>query len=129
MNRLRIRTLKDLQPLVKTGKYRLGSHAVKHARAEGFNEKDMVYALLHGKELLRYQEEQRLLVLGYMHISPEVKLPLHVIVEYATPRRVDIVTAFIPKDPHRVISRTRLAEMLRYDKHTVQSRIVGTALS
>jgi len=129
MKRLRLRTLKELQPLIKVGKYRLGTHAKKHARAEGFSEKDIVYALLHGKELLRYQEDERLLVLGYMHISPEVTIPLHVIVEYATPRRVDIVTAFIPKDPNRVISRTRLAELLRYDKHKVESSMVGNAFS
>lgn len=129
MKRLRLRTLEDLKPLIKLGKYRIGSHAIRHARCEGFSEQDMIGTLLYGKELLRYKEDQRLLVLGHIQVSETVKIPLHVVAEYATPKRVDIVTAFIPKDEHRVISRTRLAEMLRYDKHVVQSRMVGSAFS
>ena len=123
--RLRRRTLADLRPLVKEGKYRIAPHAVKHAFSEGFTEKDIVGAILYGKELLRYIEDERMLVLGYMVVSPEVKIPLHVVLEHKLPRHVEIVTAFIPKEAHRVMSRDRLAEFLRHDRHEVEVKIIG----
>lgn len=114
--RPRVRTLLELRPLVKQGNYRIGPHALRHASCEGFAEKDMVAAALYGQELVRYLEDERLLALGYICPSPEVRIPLHVVLEYAHPRWVDIVTAYIPTDAHRAVSRTRLAELLRYDK-------------
>lgn len=129
MKKIRYRTLEDLRPLIRVGKYRLGPHATQHAKCEGFTEKDMIGTLLYGRELMRYHEDERLLVLGYIQLKSDIQIPLHVVIEYSTPRRVDIVTAFIPKDAHRVISRTRLAEMLRYDQHKPRSQIVGQALS
>lgn len=114
--RLRVRTLEDLQPLVQDGRYRIGPHALRHAACEGFAEKDMVAAALYGQELVRYLEDERLLALGYIYPSPAVKIPLHVVLEYARPRWVDIVTAYIPVKAYSAVSRTRLAEILRYDQ-------------
>lgn len=113
--RVRVRTLSELRPLVQEGRYRLGPHVLKHAACEGFAEKDVVAAALFGQELVRYTEDERLLVLGYICPSIEVRIPLHVVLEYARPKWVDMVTAFIPTHPHSAVSRTRLAEMLRYD--------------
>lgn len=123
--RLRKRTLGDLQPLVKDGRYRIGPHANKHATCEGFTEKDILATVLYGRELMRYVQDERLLVLGFIRPSPEVHIPLHVVLDYSTPRWVDVVTAFIPLEPHRVVSRARLAEALRYDRHVPASRWVG----
>jgi hypothetical protein len=109
--------LADLQPLVRDGRYRIARHAVRHAAAEGFTERDIVATILHGRELVRYLEDERLLVLGWLPVSAEVKLPLHVVLEFSRPRFVEVVTAFIPRDPHRAMSRTRLAEVLRWDGH------------
>jgi hypothetical protein len=92
---------------------------------EGFTEQDMVGCLLYGRELLRYTEDQRLLILGYIHPSPVVKIPLHVVAEYRRYGWVDIVTAFIPQEAHQITSRARLAEMLRYDRHEVKQEKVG----
>lgn len=125
VRKIRKRTLADLQPLIRAGHYRVGPHAAQHAVCEGFFERDMVAAALYGKELLRYTEDERLLVLGYMRPSPEVAIPLHVVLEYSRPRRVDFVTAFIPKNAHKVMSRERLAELLRYDRHVPKARLVG----
>lgn len=111
------RVLEDLKPLVRDGRYRIARHAVRHAAAEGFTERDIVATILHGRELVRYLEDERLLVLGWLPVSAEVKLPLHVVLEFSRPRFVEVVTAFIPRDPHRAISRTRLAEVLRWDGH------------
>lgn len=114
--RPRVRTLQELRPLVQDGCYRVGPHALRHASCEGFSEKDMVGAALYGQELARYLEDERLLALGYIHPSPAVKIPLHVVLEYTRPRQVDFVTAYIPARAHHAVSRTRLAEILRYDQ-------------
>lgn len=123
--RPRRRTLQDLRPHVREGRYRIGGHAVKHAACEGFTERDIVGAVLYGRELMRYLDDERLLVLGYIPAGSTVKIPLHVVIEYRKARWVDVVTAFIPSDPHRVVSRARLAEMLRYDRHEPRARRVG----
>ena len=119
------RTLEDLRPLVRDGRYRIARHAVRHAAAEGFTEHDMVATLLHGRELVRYLEDERLLVLGWLPVSGSVKLPLHVVVEFRVSRLVEVITAFIPHDPHRALSRTRLAEVLRWDGHEPRAVLDG----
>ena len=119
------RTLDDLRPLVRDGRYRIARHAVRHAAAEGFTEHDMVATLLHGRELVRYLEDERLLVLGWLPVSGSVKLPLHVVVEFRVSRLVEVITAFIPHDPHRALSRTRLAEVLRWDGHEPRAVLDG----
>lgn len=126
--RPKVRTLEELRPLIREGRYRVGSHAVRHANCEGFTERDMVSAILYGRELLRYWQDQRLLALGYIRPSADIQIPLHVVIEYKKTRWIDIVTAFIPEEAHRVVSRGRLAEMLRHDRHEVKSRFVGPAL-
>jgi hypothetical protein len=102
---------------VRAGQYRLGPHAARHAACEGFVERDVVDAVLFGREIVRYVADERLLVLGYVSVSREVRIPLHVVLEYSRARWVDVVTAFIPDEPHRPVSRRRLAEILRYDRH------------
>ncbi|WP_038056281.1 DUF4258 domain-containing protein [Thermus amyloliquefaciens] len=111
----KLRRLEDLLPHLREGRYRLGPHVAKHMLQEGFTELDVLRALEWGRELAIYPEDQRMLVLGYMVFPPRLKLPLHVVLEYATPRHVDIVTAFIPKEPYRVYSRARLAAIVRFD--------------
>lgn len=123
--RIRKRTLTELRPLVREGRYRIGPHANRHATCEGFTERDMIATVFYGRELMRYTEDERLLVLGFISPSRHVRIPLHVVLDYSKPRWVDIVTAFIPIDPHRVVSRARLAEALRYDRHVPSSRWVG----
>ncbi|MEM7734343.1 MAG: DUF4258 domain-containing protein [Deinococcota bacterium] len=117
----RVRALDDLRPYVRKGWYRIAPHANKHAICEGFTERDMVAAVLYGRELIRYLEDERLLALGFIRPSASVKIPLHVVLEYSKPRWVDVVTAFVPKDAYRVVSRTRLAELLRYDREERQA--------
>jgi hypothetical protein len=119
------RKLEQLRPFVREGRYRIGSHATKHATCEGFSEQDMVEVMLTGNELLHYWQDKRLLVLGYIELSSTVKIPLHVVMEYGKPRWVDIVTAFIPEEPHQITSRARLAELSRHDRHERSVRRVG----
>ena len=51
------RSLAELRPHVRDGRYRLGPHVTRHALAEGFTEQDVVMTLLHGRELARYLED------------------------------------------------------------------------
>jgi hypothetical protein len=119
------RMLEQLRPFIREGRYRIGSHATKHATCEGFSEQDMVEVMLSGNELLHYWQDKRILVLGYIELSSSVKIPLHVVMEYGKPRWVDIVTAFIPEEPHQITSRARLAELSRHDRHEQKVRRVG----
>ncbi|AEB11839.1 hypothetical protein [Marinithermus hydrothermalis] len=115
MRKRRLRRLEELIPHLREGRYRIGPHVAKHMVQEGFTELDVVQAVRWGRELAVYPEDERMLVLGYIVVSPRLKLPLHVVLEYHKARWVDIVTAFIPREPHRVYSRARLAAILRFD--------------
>lgn len=115
LRRPRIRRLEELLPYIRQGRYRIGPHVAKHMLQEGFIEQDVLQAVEWGREMAVYPEDQRMLVLGYMVFPPQLRLPLHVVLEYREPRWVDIVTAFIPKKPHQVYSRARMAAILRFD--------------
>jgi len=111
----KIRRLEELLPHLREGRYRIGPHVAKHMVQEGFTELDVLRAVEWGRELAVYAEDERMLVLGYMVVPPRLKLPLHVVLEYKNSRWVDVVTAFIPRDPHRVYSRARVAALVRFD--------------
>jgi hypothetical protein len=96
-----------------------------HAASEGFAELDIVRTVLYGRELARYWKDERLLVLGYIPVGPTVKIPLHVVHEFSKSRWVDVVTAFMPHDPYMVMSRERLAEVLRYNRNVARTTVVG----
>ncbi|MBF6593915.1 MAG: DUF4258 domain-containing protein [Thermaceae bacterium] len=115
VKRPRIRRLEELLPFLREGRYRIGPHVARHMLQEGFIEHDVLQAVEWGRELAVYPEESRMLVLGYMVFPPQLRLPLHVVLEYRENRQVDIVTAFIPKKPHHVYSRARIAAILRFD--------------
>ncbi|BDP41196.1 hypothetical protein DAETH_11650 [Deinococcus aetherius] len=110
-----------LRDAVYEGKYHLCPHAIGHARAEGFLEQDIVHVLVAGRVRAVYPEDRRWLVCGYFE-SHGVALPLHVVVEHAPDGHLDVVTAFVPKQPHHIISRARLAVMLRYDDERIRTR-------
>ena len=110
-----------LREAVYDSRYHVCPHAIAHARAEGFLEHDIMHVLLAGRVRAVYPEDHRWLVCGYFE-AHRVKLPLHVVVEHHADGWLDIVTAFVPKNPHHIISRQRLAVMLRYDDEKIQAR-------
>lgn len=114
-----------LREAVLDGRFAIKSHAREHARGEGFLEHDILGVLMSGRVRAVYIHENRWLVAGYFH-SLGVKLPLHVVVEPHSDG-FDVVTAFVPKHPHDILSRQRMAVMLRYDREEVAGRraIVG----
>lgn len=117
------RALNLLREVVWEGRYEIKSHAQQHARAEGFFEKDIVYVLETGKVRAIYPRERRWLVMGYFRVA-DLRLPLHVVVEFQSKRHfVDVVTAYIPKNPHQIVSRQRLALMLRHDQTEIRGKV------
>lgn len=110
-----------LRDAVLFSRFEVKSHAIGHARAEGFLEHDIIEVLMRGRVRAVYPEERRWLVCGYFEAC-RVKLPLHVVVEHHADGWMDIVTAFVPKNPHHIISRQRLAVMLRYDEEQIRAR-------
>lgn len=116
-------SLIDLQDLIWHGRYSVKAHAARHARAEGFTETDIVHVLENGRELAVYPEDSRMLILGYISFSRQLHIPLHVVIDYSPYRWLDIVTAYIPDQPYRVVSRERVA-ILVSDKreHTIRPR-------
>ncbi|WP_081909025.1 DUF4258 domain-containing protein [Deinococcus sp. YIM 77859] len=110
-----------LREAVYEGRYHLCPHAIGHARAEGFLEHDIIDVLVAGRVRAVYPIERRWLVCGYFEACG-VRLPLHVVVEHQRDGFLDVVTAFVPKQPHHIISRARLAVMLRYDDEKIRTR-------
>ncbi len=117
-------TLKELQPLLWQGRYSLRPHAARHAIAEGFLETDIVEVLERGRELAVYLEDKRMLVLGYVRFSPSLQLPLHVVLDYSQWDWLDVVTAFIPDNPYRVVSRERVAILIEHGPRFNRERVV-----
>ena len=109
-----------LRDLVHDGHYHVCPHAVGHARAEGFLEPDIVNVLVSGRVRAIYPQEHRFLVCGFFE-SGGIRLPLHVVAQMYQDG-LDVVTAFIPKHPHHIISRARLAVLLRWDEEQLQLR-------
>ncbi|MBB6018444.1 hypothetical protein HNQ04_003725 [Deinococcus radiopugnans ATCC 19172] len=109
-----------LRDAVYDTRYHVCPHAIGHARAEGFLEHDIINVLLSGRVRAVYPEDRRWLVCGTFEACG-VALPLHVVVQYYRDGHLDIVTAFVPKHPHHIISRARLAVMLRYDDQQIRA--------
>ncbi|GGJ80792.1 DUF4258 domain-containing protein [Deinococcus aquiradiocola] len=109
-----------LRDLVYDGHYHVCAHAVGHARAEGFLEPDIVGVLVSGRVRAVYPQERRFLVCGFFE-SGGIRLPLHVVAQMYEDG-LDVVTAFIPKHPHHIISRARLAVLLRWDDEQMRAR-------
>lgn len=85
-----------LRKRIQRGEYLVKSHAVQHALKEGFDRRNMVEAVLNGKIIEVYPDENRALICGQPTVSENLKLYLHIVCEYADPVYVEFVTAYIP---------------------------------
>ena len=107
-----------LRDLVYDGHYHVCPHAVGHARAEGFLEPDIAGVLVSGRVRAVYPQEHRFLVCGFFE-SVGIRLPLHVVAQMYEDG-LDVVTAFVPRHPHHIISRARLAVLLCWDEEQLR---------
>jgi len=113
-----------LRDAIFDGNYEIKPHAQQHARGEGFLEQDIIQVLDTGRVRAVYPEDRRWLVCGYFD-AHGYTLPLHVVVELKEDGRwIDVVTAFVPKHPHHIVSRSRLALMLRWDQEQAKHKVV-----
>ena len=83
---------------VRDGEYLVKSHAVQHALKEGFERKHMVEAVLGGRVIEEYPDQQRALICGNIVLSEGLEIYLHVVCEYADPVYAEFVTAYVPDE-------------------------------
>lgn len=92
--------LKSIKRLIKSGKYRVRIHTIRHMIEDGFNEANIVETVTgHSKIIENYPDECRCLILGSFHFTEAITSPLHVVCDYSRSDLVDIVTAYIPQKP------------------------------
>lgn len=90
--------LEVIRKRVREGKYLFRSHAVVHALKEGFERRHIVDAVLQGKVIEDYPEEQRVLVCGTTMLTESASIYLHVVCEYSDDVFVEFVTAYLPDE-------------------------------
>lgn len=112
-----------IRSLVENGSYELGHHALAHMMEEGFDKEHCVGAVMGGRLLETYPEQDRFLVAGFFHLSARTLCPLHVVCELAaasrsatslpTPQKslVRFVTAYIPRPPEWISPHTRARKL------------------
>ena len=83
---------------VRTESYLVKSHAVQHVLKEGIERRHMVEAILNGRIIEEYPDNQRVLICGQTTFLEESTVYLHVICEYADQVYVELVTAYIPDE-------------------------------
>lgn len=88
--------IETIQKRIQAGHYLTRSHAVQHAIKEGFERRHIVEAVLNGKIIEVYPDDQRLLICGRFSFSQTSTIYLHVVCEYADPVYVEFITAYIP---------------------------------
>jgi len=90
--------LEIIHQRIKAGKYLIRSHAVKYALKEGFNRQHIIEAVLKGKIIEEYPDQERVLFCGKTALTENIRIYLHVVCEYADRIYVEIITAYIPDE-------------------------------
>ena len=90
--------IQSIRECIRLGNYFVKSHAAIHALKEGFDREQMVEAILNGKVIEIYPENQRLLICGQVTFATNTTVYLHVVCECADLIYVDIVTAYLPDE-------------------------------
>lgn len=83
---------------VKNGDYLVKSHAVIHALKEGFDQQQMIEAVLNGKIIEEYSDDKRVLICGKVSLTKSAVIYLHIVCESADEIYIDFVTAYIPDE-------------------------------
>lgn len=82
---------------IQAGNYLVKSHAIQHALKEGFNRKHMVEAVLNGRIIEEYPDDQRVLISGTTLLE-NISVHLHIVCEFADSVFIEFVTAYIPDE-------------------------------
>lgn len=89
--------IETIRNRIQAGNYLVKSHAIQHALKEGFNRKHMVEAILNGKIIEEYPDDQRVLISGTILLE-NITVYLHIVCEYADPAFTELVTAYLPDE-------------------------------
>ena len=90
--------IEKIRERVRAGNYLAKGHAIQHALKEGFDREHMVEAILNGRIIEEYTDDQRALICSQITLQKNVDIYLHVVCEYADPTYVEFVTAYIPDE-------------------------------
>ncbi|MDE0635749.1 MAG: DUF4258 domain-containing protein [Candidatus Poribacteria bacterium] len=90
--------LQTIRERVQNGSYIVKSHAILHAQKEGFQVKHMVEAMLNGRIIEVYPDDERVLICGRSTLLENIVVYLHVVCEYSDPLYIEFVTAYIPDE-------------------------------
>jgi hypothetical protein len=90
-------TIEQIRNIINQGNYLIKSHAIFHALKEGFERKNMLEAIEHGKIIENYPLENRLLICGTTFLTENISIYLHVVCEYSD-EYVEFVTAYVPDE-------------------------------
>jgi hypothetical protein len=90
--------MEAIKERVERGDYFVWSHAVMHGLKEGFAPHDIMVAVLNGKIIEAYPDENRVLVCGRVELMQNVSIYLHIVCECIEVDSVDFVTAYIPDE-------------------------------
>lgn len=92
--------LDKIKRLIKYKKYRIRIHAIRHMVEDGFDEEDVVEAIIGKSKIIEnYPDDCRCLILCRFHFTDAIISPLHIVCDYPRYESVDIVTAYIPERP------------------------------
>lgn len=90
--------IQEIRRRVSNGKYLVKTHAIQHALKEGFEQKNIIEAVLSGKIIEDYFEEQRCLICGATNLTGKTKIYLHIVCDYFDEQYLEFVTAYIPDE-------------------------------
>ena len=90
--------IENIRQRVQDGDYLIKSHAIIHALKEGFDRQQMIEAILNGKIIEEYPDDERVLICGRASLIKDVDIYLHVVCEYADEIYIEFVTAYIPDE-------------------------------
>ncbi len=90
--------IETIRERVRDGNYLVKSHAIIHALKEGFERQHMIEAVLNGKIIEEYPNDERILICGKAILTKDIDIYLHVVCEYADPVYVEFVAAYIPDE-------------------------------
>jgi hypothetical protein len=90
--------IESIQKRVQDGNYLVKSHAIIHALKEGFERQHIVEAVLDGKIVEKYPDDERVLICGKARLAEDVSIYLHIVCEHADLVYIEFVTAYIPDE-------------------------------
>jgi hypothetical protein len=90
--------IENIRRRVREGNYLVKIHAIVHALKEGFDQHQVVEAILNGKIIEEYPDDERVLICGRANLIKDFDIYLHVVCEYADEVYIEFVTAYIPDE-------------------------------